>query len=192
MPLKLSMTVLLLAAGLAPLGAQDLGFQNPISMFNYQSRIGIQGFLVSPQGDLRSAVDGRTGFQVGAHWSITYDGGGELRPRVDYTRFDGGSLSFSSTLSTTTLQGAGVGVDYLRYLDGSHLGFYAMAGASIAWWYASYRFQDNTQGTYPAAQVGIGHRFNQALSVEFNVGYGPFRPSMGAGDTVKLGAFYKF
>ncbi|MDR3673060.1 MAG: hypothetical protein P4L36_19605 [Holophaga sp.] len=189
-----SIGILILAVGLAPLGAQDMGSASGSSMsiFNTQSRVGIQGFLVSPQGDLRDAVGGRTGFQVGAHWSIGYDGGGELRPRVDYTRFDGGSLSFSSTLSTTTLQGVGVGVDYLRYLDGSHLGFYVLAGASINWWDASYRFASDSEGTYPAAQVGVGHRFNQALAVEFDVGYGPFRPSMGAGDTIKLGAFYKF
>jgi hypothetical protein len=109
MRMKTLLPALCFAAAILPLSAQE-------------TEAGIQGGLIFPQSDLRSAVNGRTGFTLGVHGGIDLQGGNELRPRIDYTRIDGGSFSLSSLNSTTTVQAVGVGIDYLRYLEGRRRG----------------------------------------------------------------------
>jgi hypothetical protein len=195
MPLKGPILLFLLAAGPTPLAAQDdslSGLQDALSFLNPATQLGLHALLVSPQGELRTELDGRLGFQVGAHWLKDLQQGFQLRPRVDYSRYDGGAFSFSSATSTTTLQGLGVGADLLRYLDNSHLGLYTLAGVDLTWWNAQYRFNGNNQGTFPGLKAGLGHRFNHSVAVEFDADVAPWRPMMGAGDSIKFGVFYNF
>jgi hypothetical protein len=171
--------LLCLAAGALPLAAQ-------------QTEAGIQGALVFPQNDLRSATNGRTGFALGVHGGIDLQGGSELRPRIDYTRIDGGSFSLSSLTSTTTVQAVGLGVDYLYYLEQRLRGAYAVAGVELDWWESQYRFNGSQRETSPSLMVGVGHRFNANVSMEFNLDWGQFRPSMGSASSIKAGVFYQF
>jgi hypothetical protein len=170
---------LCLASAMVPLSAQE-------------TEAGIQGGLVFPQSDLRSAVGGRTGFTFGAHGAIDLQGGNELRPRIDYTRIDGGSFSLSSLTSTTTVQAVGIGCDYLRYYEGRRRGLYAVAGIELNWWSTETRFQGSQRETTPSIMIGAGHRFNSSWSMEFNLDYGQFRPSAGTASSIKGGAFYRF
>ena len=119
-------------------------------------------------------------------------GGNELRPRIDYTRIDGGSFSLSSLNSTTTVQAVGVGIDYLRYLEGRRRGSYAVAGIELNWWESQYRFRGSDRETSPSLMVGVGHRFNSSWSMEFNLDWGQFRSYVGTASDIKGGVFYRF
>jgi hypothetical protein len=157
-----------------------------------QSEAGIQGAFVFPQSDLRSAVGGRAGFTVGVHSGIDLQGGNELRPRIDYTRIDGGSFSLSSLDSTTTVQGIGLGADYVSYLEDRRRGVYACGGVSLVWWTSDLRFGGTTRRTAPMFMIGAGHRFNSQVGMEFNLDYGSFRSSKGTASSLKAGMFYRF
>ncbi len=170
---------LCLAAGMLPLGAQ-------------QTEAGIQGSLVFPQQDLRTATGGRIGFQVGVHGAIDLGGGNEIRPRIDYTRVDGGSFSLASLTSTTTVYGVGLGADYLRYLEERRRGLYAFGGVGLVWWYSQYRFAGSTRLTSPTASIGVGNRFNANWGMEFGLEVGQFRSSLGGYSSLKGGVWYRF
>jgi hypothetical protein len=177
--MKTLFPVLCLAAAALPLAAQE-------------TEAGFQAALVFPQNDLRTAVGGRTGFTLGFHGGIDLQGGNELRPRIDYTRIDGGSFSLSALNSTTTVQAIGIGVDYLRFLEGRLRGSYAVGGLELNWWNTQYRFGGNDRETSPSLMIGVGHRFNSSISMEFNLDYGQFRPSVGSASSIKGGIFYHF
>ena len=170
---------LLLAAAVPPLPAEP-------------TEAGIQGSLVFPQQDLRSAVGGRTGFQVGVHGAIDLQGGSEARPRIDYTRIDGGSWSLSSLSGSTTVQAVSLGADYLRYFEGRRRGLYGVAGLGLSWWHSDERGGGSTHKTSPSLMVGAGHRFNSSVSMEFSVDFGQFRSSVGSASSIKGGVFYRF
>jgi hypothetical protein len=180
MMLKQLILPICLSAGLVPLAAQEA------------TEAGVQGALVFPQNDLRSAVGGRTGFTLGVHGGIDLQGGNELRPRIDYTRIDGGAFSLSSLDGSTTVQSMSVGADYLRYLEGQRRGLYGVAGVSLVWWNSDYRHGGSVRETSPTVMIGAGHRFNSAVSMEFNLDYGQFRPSQGSASSIKGGVFYRF
>ena len=185
--------IVCMAGGVLPLAAQevDSGVRSILGMSSAPS-VGIQGFVVSPQQDLRTVVGGRTGFAVGAHWAFDLDDATELRPRLDYTRLDGGSFSFSSVSSTTTVQGVSVGTDMLWYLDESRRGLYGMGGLNICWWSYKNTFQGNSTTVSPSLLFGVGNRFNQSLSAEVNVDYGRFRSGDGRESSIRLGLYYQF
>ncbi len=173
--------------GVVPLRAQDV-----LSGTSPQIEMGFQGFLVFPQGDLRGSVNGKTGFQLGAHGSLGLAEASEWRPRLDYTRLDSGSFDLSSGPSTTTLQGVSLGLDYLGYLGASRRGVYGLAGANLAWWHGQDRDSGTTRELYPGLRAGAGNRFGQAFAMEVNLDLGRFRPSAGMATSLTLGAFYKF
>jgi len=187
-------TIPLLAWAMAPLQAQMVTPRglDVLSGSSPQIEMGIQGFLVFPQGDLRSTVNGKTGFQVGAHGSLGMAESSEWRPRIDYTRLDSGSSTLSSGSSATTIQAVSLGLDYLAYLGTSRRGLYGFAGANLAWWYGQDRDSGTTRETYPGLRVGAGNRFGQAFSLEANLDLSRFRPSAGTESRLTLGAFYKF
>lgn len=172
-------SALALAAAALPLRAQ-------------QTEAGIQGSLVFPQNNLRTATNGRTGFQVGFHEGIDLQGGNEVRPRIDYTRIDAGSFSLSSLSSTTTVQALSLGADYLRYLEGTRRGLYGVAGLALVWWDTQYRFSGSERKTSPSLMFGAGHRFNSSVSMEFSMDFGQFRDSVGSASSIKGGVFYQF
>jgi len=179
MRMKTLFPSLILATAMLPLAAQ-------------QTEAGIQGSLLFPQSDLRSAVDGRVGFEIGVHGAIDLGEGNEVRPRIDYTRYDGGSFSGSSLSGSTLVEAIGIGVDYLRYMEGRRRGLYAVGGVELNWWNSQYRFGGSVRETSPSLMIGVGHRFNSSVSMEFNLDYGQFRPSVGVASSIKGGVFYRF
>jgi hypothetical protein len=168
---------LILAVAVLPLSAQ-------------QTEAGIQGSLLFPQSDLRSAVNGRVGFDVGVHGAIDLGGGSEVRPRIDYTRYDGGSFSVTALSGSTLVEAIGIGADYLSYFEGRNRGLYAVGGIALNWWNAQYRYQGSQRDTSPSVMVGVGHRFNSAVAMEFNVDYG--HSVVGTATSIKGGVFYRF
>ena len=176
---KALFVTLSLCAGLVPLAAQE-------------TQAGLQALAVFPQDNLRSAVGGRTGFDVGVHSSIDLDGGSELRPRLDYTRIDGGSFSLSSLSSTTTVNGIGAGADFLQFLNEQRRGPYVTGGLQLVWWTTQYRFSSTQREISPSLMIGVGHRFNSAFSMEFNMDLGHFRATAGQAADIKAGLFYEF
>jgi hypothetical protein len=163
-----------------------------LSLLNPKSGAGIQGFLVLPQADLRDSVNGRCGFGVGIHGAIDLEGGAQCRPRVDYSRLDAGAFSVSSVSSTTTIQEVSLGADYLAYVAANRRGFYGVMGANLAWWEVQNRFTPSTRITTPMVLAGPGFRFGDALSVEAELEYGRYRPSVGAENAIRIGCFYLF
>jgi hypothetical protein len=147
---------------------------------------------VFPQQDLRTATGGRTGFSFGVHGAIDLQGGSELRPRIDYTRVDGGSFSLASLTSTTTVTGIGIGCDYLKYLEDRRRGLYGFGGVALTWWASDYRFDGTTRLTSPSLVAGVGHRFNSSVGMEFSVDFGQFRPHFGTYSNIKGGVSYRF
>jgi len=173
------LTSICLASAMLPLSAE-------------RTEAGIQGSLVFPQSDLRSEVRGRTGFQVGVHGAIDLQGGNELRPRIDYTRIDGGAFSFNSFSGSHTVKGVGLGVDYLRYYEQRPRGLYGLGGIELIWWDARDRDGASVRETAPSLKLGVGHRFDSRVSMEFSVDYGKFRPAFGTASSIKGGVFYRF
>lgn len=171
--------ILCLAVAAAPLAATE-------------TEAGIQGSLVFPQQDLRTATGGRTGFSFGVHGAIDLQGGSELRPRIDYTRVDGGSFSLASLTSTTTVTGIGIGCDYIKYIEERRRGLYGFGGVALTWWSSDYRFDGTTRLTSPSLALGVGHRFNSSVGMEFSVDCGQFRSHFGSYSNIKAGVFYRF
>jgi hypothetical protein len=183
-----------LAIGTVPLAAQvdDFFDQAAPAGVTQGAGLGVQAFLVSPQENLRQAVDGRLGFQVGVNWSMPLGGNVELRPRLDYTRVDGGAFHPSSLTSTTTIQGVSLGADALWFFAENRRGPYAVTGLNLTWWETHYQFNGNDRETSPSLIAGIGHRFNRRLSLELDLELGQFRPSQGSESSIKAGVFYMF
>ena len=194
MNLKSLALIFCLAIGTVPLPAQGVDFfdQGAPANSSQGARIGIQGLLVSPQGDLRQAVNGRIGFQAGANWCVELGGTNELRPRLDYTRLDGGAFHPSSLTSTTTVEGVSLGADALWFFAENHRGPYAVTGANLTWWETHYQFDGNDRRTSPGLIAGIGHRFNARRALELDLDLGQFRPSYGTDSSIKGGVFYTF
>lgn len=177
MRMKSLFPALILASAMLPLAAQ-------------QTEAGVQASLLFPQSDLRSAVNGRVGFDIGVHGAIDFGGGSEVRPRIDYTRYDGGSFSGSSLSGSTLVEAISVGADYLRYMEGRNRGLYAVGGVALNWWNAHYRHASNERDTSPSVMVGVGHRFNSAVAMEFNIDFG--HSAVGTATAIKGGVFYRF
>jgi hypothetical protein len=179
MSVKSLLPILCLAGGMVPLCGQ-------------QTEAGIQGSVLFPQQALRQATDGHVGFELGVHAAIDLQGGNEIRPRLDYTRIDGGSFSGSSLTGTTSVQGVGLGADYLRYLEDTRRGLYGAAGLELFWWNTKYRFSGSDRLTTPMVMIGVGHRFNANVAAEFDIDFGQFRSSVGTASSIKGGIFYRF
>jgi hypothetical protein len=152
---------------------------------------GIQMALVVPEGDMRSSLNGRTGFSVGAHGGVPVGDGLEMRPRFDYTRLDGGSFSANSLDSTLTMEGIGLGADILAYGDKDRTGPYAFAGANLTMWYIKHRFDPDTKGVYPNISAGVGTRFTDSFSADLEFDYGRFRPGVGTLGAMRLVIYYR-
>ena len=102
--------VAILASGMA-LSAQEIKF-------------GFQAGIASPMGDLKTAVDSKTGFSVGANMLIDMGSGFAIVPRLDMTQFksdiDGCDLKFTTTA---------VIVDFNYFVSGkANNGFFLLAG----------------------------------------------------------------
>ena len=100
------------------------------------TQMGIQASFLRPQSDiLRSAVDDKTGLDVGVHGALDFGGGHLLRPRLDYLHFPTRTDTYSGGITSDyKLNGLSLGVDYLYHLERATRGFYVLAGLAVTRW----------------------------------------------------------
>ncbi len=161
------------------LGAQDLAW-------------GVHGSVNLPQGDLKTALDSKAGFTVGGHLGVYLKDGHELRPRLEYTRYDGGSFSLTSVTFKNTIVALGFGGDYLYHLEGRHRGTYLLAGAGFQWWTVEPRQGDSTHENGLSLQAGAGYRFSPRVAVEAAYSTSRFRADQGRANAVTVGMSIRF
>lgn len=153
---------------------------------------GVHGSVNAPQGDLKTALDSKAGFTVGGHLGIYLENGHEVRPRVDYTRYDGGSFSMASMTYKNTVAALGLGADYLYHLHGSQKGPYLLAGLGFQWWTVEPEHQPTTHENGLSYQAGAGYRFNPTVAVEVAYSSSRFQADQGRANALTAGISIRF
>ena len=170
--------ILILMPGLG-LGADDLKW-------------GAQAALCAPLGDLKTALDSNIGFTVGGHLGYYLEEGHEIRPRVDYTRYEGGSFSANSLSYKNNVSAFSFGADYIYYLEQRRQGFYVTGGVGCAWWTLDGRHVDTTHTNSATFQAGGGFRFNPTTAVELVYAPSRFRSGNGEAGSLQAGLSIRF
>lgn len=148
---------------------------------------GIHGGLNIPLGDLGTAVDDRFGLTFGGHLGVYYGNGHELRPRVDYTRFNGGYFpAGGGRFDKNTISAWGVGADYLYYTEQRLVGPYLAMGLGYQWWDVSPRDSANHSNSAMSFAAGGGFRFNRTFAVEARFTTGQFQDTNGAANAIQV------
>lgn len=153
---------------------------------------GVQGGLNIPVGDLSTALDGRLGISVGGHAGLFYGDGHELRPRVDYTRYEGGYFPVGNSLGKNTIEAFGLGADYVFYTDLRPRGLYLTMGLGYQWWTVDPRGLPSTHTGSLSVAAGAGFRFNRTFGLEGRFTTGQFRSSDGAANALQLVGTLRF
>lgn len=154
-------------------------------------RFGVQVGLVSPQGDLRDAVDSKLGVTGGLHMTFDLGDGWMLRPRVDHLAFQERSDSTSyyepyleATFRdsySTKVTGWCFGLDAQFFPGGQPRGFYLVGGLGLISWKAEVHASMTVTGlggtsgssmsesdswSKSAFALGAGYQFNRTFSAE--------------------------
>ncbi len=128
-------------------------------------RLGVQGLLNFPLGDLKTYVDSNPGIGIGVQATFDLGNGRMLRPRLDYCLFQQAALaSVKRTASYLSLGG-----DYLYFVAGKPEGIYFSAGLSAVRW--SLQYQDSVTDlrndtTRLGASAGIGYQWDYNIGTE--------------------------
>jgi hypothetical protein len=153
---------------------------------------GAQGGLNLPLGDLDRAVDGRLGFTLGGHVGLYYGNGHELRPRVDYTYYDGGWQPVGSTFGKATISAWGLGADYLYYTETRPSGLYLTMGLGFQSWTVDPNNGPSASKTSLSVAAGAGYRFNRSFAVEGRFLTGQFQATNGQANALQALASIRF
>ncbi len=154
-------------AGCLSLSAQDL---HP----------GVHGGLNIPVGDLSDALDARLGFTIGGHLGLYYGGGHELRPRLDYTTYEGGwHPAGPGHFTKNTITALTLGADYLYFTEQRPTGFYLVMGLANQWWSVRPKDGASESNSSLALTAGAGFRPNRMWSFEARFTTGQFRSGNG-------------
>lgn len=154
-------------------------------------RFGVQLGLVSPQGDLRDAVDSKLGVTGGIHMTFDLGNGWMLRPRVDHLAFQERSESntyYDPYLGVTfrdsasnKITGWSFGLDAQFFPGGQPRGLYLVGGLGLISWKAEGHASMTVTGpggtsgssmsgsdswSKSAFAVGAGYQFNRTFSAE--------------------------
>lgn len=154
-------------------------------------QFGAHGGLNLPLGDLDKAVDGRLGFTLGGHVGIYYGNGHEVRPRVDFTYYDGGWQPVDGG-GKATISAWGLGADYLYYLDARPQGIYLTAGLGIQNWNVNPDHGPSEDETALSLAAGAGYRFNRTFALEGRFTTGKFHSSDGQANALQILASMRF
>ncbi|WP_306598694.1 outer membrane beta-barrel protein [Geothrix sp. 21YS21S-2] len=142
-------------------------------------RLGVQGGLVLPSGDLSDSAS--LGLQVGGHARWDFGRGHGLMARADLTSFGRKDGYGSSSL--------GIGADYTYHFDRARRGVYVLAGLS-----AQNYSRDFPDGT--SRDSGLGIDLGAGYDLDRNLGLQARFTSVNAGhDTLTalcLGVTYTF
>lgn len=155
-------------------------------------QFGAHGGLNLPLGDLDKAVDGRLGFTLGGHAGIYYGNGHEVRPRVDFTYYDGGWQPVGSTFGKATISAWGLGADYLYYTETRPQGIYLTMGLGFQGWTVNPDQGSNTSKTALSLAAGVGYRFNRTVSLEGRFTTGQFQSTNGQANALQILASMRF
>jgi hypothetical protein len=155
-------------------------------------RFGVQLGLNLPFGDLGDAVDNRQGYTFGAHVGLYYGNGHELRPRLEYTLFEGGWQPSGNRFDKNTITAFGLGADYVYYTELRPAGFYLLMGLGNQWWQVSPKSgpSESNSGIYLSA--GAGYRTNRAWAFEGRCSTGQFRDGHGQATQLQAVATFRF
>lgn len=156
-------------------------------------QFGVQGGVNIPFGNLGDALDNRPGIQVGGHAGIYYGNGHELRPRLDFTYYQGGYFpGVHDNLERNTISAWGLGCDYVYYTEMRPQGFYLTMGLGYQWWTVSPREGSDTTNSSLSMAAGAGYRFNRSFSLEGRFTTGQFRSDNGQANALQAVASLRF
>jgi len=147
---------------------------------------GIHAGVNFPLGDLGSAVDHRPGITVGGHLGIYYGGGHELRPRVDYTDYEGGWTPAGDSFNKNHISAWQVGCDYLYYTETRPQGLYLTMGLGYQWWNVSPDNGPSANKSSLSMAAGAGYRFNRTFSLEARFVTGQFQSTNGQANALQF------
>jgi len=153
---------------------------------------GVHAGLNLPVGDLGSAVDHRFGLLVGGHVGLYYGNGHELRPRLDYTNYQGGWTPDGDTFSRNTISSWQAGCDYLFYTETRPLGLYLTMGLGYQWWNVSPEHGPSHSTSGLSMAAGAGYRINRSFSVEARFTTGQFQETNGQANAFQALASMRF
>ncbi len=141
---------------------------------------GVHGGLNLPVGDLGNALDSHPGFTFGGHVGIYYGGGHELRPRADFTTYDGGWEPVGNGKFTkNSISALSLGADYLYYTEQRPTGFYLVMGLANQWWHVNPKDGASESNSSLSLTAGVGFRPNRMWSFEARFATGQFRSGNG-------------
>lgn len=155
-------------------------------------QFGVHGGLNLPLGDLDKALDGRPGFTLGGHAGLYYGNGHELRPRVDYTLYDGGWQPVDGSFGKATVSAWGLGADYLYYTETRPQGIYLTMGLGFQGWTVNPDQGPSASKTALSLAAGAGYRFNRSLAVEGRFTTGQFQSTDGQANALQVLASLRF
>ncbi|HNX95053.1 MAG TPA: hypothetical protein PKL14_07820 [Holophaga sp.] len=145
-----------------------------------------------PLGDLGSAVDHRLGLTVGGQLGIYYGNGHELRPRVDYTYYQGGWAPVGDSFSRNTISNLGLGADYVYYTEQRQQGVFLAMGLGYQWWNVSPEHGSSTNQSGVSVAAGGGYRFNRTFSLEGRFVTGQFQSTNGQANAIQILGIMRF
>jgi len=149
---RFALAALAAAALAAPLKAEE-------------PRIGVEGLVNAPLGDLKDFVDSKPGFSVGVLGTFDLGAGNMLRPRLDYTSYPNANLAnLRNEASNVAL-----GCDYLYFFAQRPEAFYLLGGLSAVRWSFSTDAgfgKVSTDTTKVGLTLGGGYQWNRTVGTE--------------------------
>lgn len=157
-----------------------LALASCVSLSAQDFRPGVHGGLNIPVGDLSDALDARLGFTIGGHLGIDYGAGHELRPRLDFTTYEGGWHPVGNNKFTkNSITALTLGADYVYYTEQRPVGFYLVMGLSNQWWNVNPKDGATESNSSLGLTAGAGFRPNRVWSFEARFTTGQFRSGNG-------------
>lgn len=129
------------------------------------TRLGVQGMVNVPLGDLKGFVDSKPGPGVGVHATFDLLDGHVLRPRMDFSVFP--EAAFASKKQTAT--NFSLGGDYLYFFAEKPEGLYLAAGLSVTRWSFETKIdaaKTTSSTTKLSLAGGLGYQWNATLGTE--------------------------
>lgn len=147
---------------------------------------GVHAGINIPLGDLSSAVDSRPGFLIGGHVGLYYGNGHELRPRIEFSDYQGGWTPVGDTFSRNTITSWQLGCDYLYYTETRPQGVYLTMGLGYQWWNVSPSDGPSHSTSGLSLAAGVGYRLNRSFSVEARFTTGQFQSTNGQANAIQI------
>lgn len=153
---------------------------------------GVQGGINIPVGDLGDALDHRPGVTIGGHMGIYYGDGHELRPRADFTYYDGGHYPEGGGYNKNKVTALGLGCDYIYYVARQPSGMFLTGGLGYQWWTVSPDHGSSASNSGLSMALGSGYRFNRSFALEGRITNGQFRSGNGQATALQALASLRF